>query len=132
MDFRKSLPFKSYGEKKPIYKLVRAPREQFSRTFWTTDTQDLLEAQPVSQILLQTLATSAARVKKAAASTASYLRACANFHPRMRFILQYNAHVEYYSPLCLWPYFVHSPHTPCARTWNYGGALRCLEVHWAI
>ena len=23
-------------------------------------------------------------------------------------------------------------HTPCARTWNYGGALRCLEVHWAI
>ena len=22
--------------------------------------------------------------------------------------------------------------TPCARTWNYGGAQRCLEVHWAI
>ena len=50
--------------------------------------------------------TSAARVKResSTATTASYLRACANFHPRMRFILQ-------------------RMYIPCARTWNYGGAL---------
>ena len=62
VDFRKSLPFKSYGEKKPICKLVSS-REPFSRTFWTNETQELLEAQPVSRILLQTLASSAASVK---------------------------------------------------------------------
>ena len=110
MDFRKSLPFKSYGEKKPIYKLVRAPCEQFSRTFWTTDTQDLLEAQPVSQILLQTLATSAAGVKKAAALTASYLRACANFHPRMRFILQYMLALSI-TLHCVYGHTVYTHHT---------------------
>ena len=55
MDFRKTLPFKGYGEKKPICKLVIAHREPFSRTFWTNETQELLEAQPVSRILLQTL-----------------------------------------------------------------------------
>ena len=43
-----------YGEKKPICKLVIAHREPFSRTFMTNETQELLEAQPVS---LQTLAT---------------------------------------------------------------------------
>ena len=44
VDFRKTLPFKSYGEKKAICKLHRQP---FSRTFWTYET---LEAQPVSRI----------------------------------------------------------------------------------
>ena len=38
------------------------------------------------------------------------------------------ARVEY-SPL-FWPYCVHSPHSTYAR--RPGGALRCLEVHWAI
>ena len=63
VDFRKTVPFKSYGEKKPICILVVPHREPFSRTFWTNETQELLEAQPVSRILLQTLATSAAGVK---------------------------------------------------------------------
>ena len=52
MDFRKTLPFKGDGEKKPICKLVIAHREPFLRTFWTNETQELLEAQPVSRILL--------------------------------------------------------------------------------
>ena len=63
VDIRKTLPLKSYGEKKPICKLVIAHREPFSRTFWTNETQELLEAQPVNRILLQTLATGAAGVK---------------------------------------------------------------------
>ena len=54
MDFRKTLPFKSYGEKKPICKLVIAHLEPFARTFLTKETQELLEALPVSRILLAT------------------------------------------------------------------------------
>ena len=57
VEFRKTLPFKSYGE------LVIAFREPFSRTFWSNETHELLEAQPVSRILLQTLATGATGVK---------------------------------------------------------------------
>ena len=60
VDFWKSLPFKSYGEKKPLCKLVIARRKSFLRTFWTNET--VLVAQPVNRILLQTLATIAARV----------------------------------------------------------------------
>ena len=56
VDFRKTLLFKSYAEKKPVCKLVIAHREPFSRT---------TEAQPVSRILLQTLATGTAGVKQA-------------------------------------------------------------------
>ena len=54
MDFRKSLPFKSYGVKKPICKSVRAP---FSRSFGTNETQQLREGQLVGRMLLQRLAT---------------------------------------------------------------------------
>ena len=63
VDFRKTLPFNSYGEKKLICKLVIAHCEPFLRTFWTNETHELLEAQPVSQILLQTLATGATGLK---------------------------------------------------------------------
>ena len=61
MDSRKSLPFKSYGVKKP----VRARREPFSRTFGTNETQQLREGQLVGRILLQRLATGATGVKQA-------------------------------------------------------------------
>ena len=53
MDFRKSLPFKSYGVKKP-----------FSRSFGTNETQQLREGQLVGRMLLQRLATGATGVKQ--------------------------------------------------------------------
>ena len=62
MEFRKSLPFKSYGVKKPICKCVRARREPFSRTFGNTQ---LREGQLVGRMLLQRLATGATDVKQA-------------------------------------------------------------------
>ena len=65
MDFRKSLPFKSYGVKKPICKCLRACREPFSHTFGTNETQQLREGQLVGQMLLQRLATGASGVKQA-------------------------------------------------------------------
>ena len=65
MDFRKSLPFKSYGVKKPICKCVRARREPFSRTFGTSETQQLHEGQLVGRMLLQRLATGATGMKQA-------------------------------------------------------------------
>ena len=65
MDFRKNLPFKSYGVKKPICKLVRTHREPFSRSFGTNETQQLREGQLVGRMLLQRLATGATGVKQA-------------------------------------------------------------------
>ena len=59
MDFRKNLPFKSYGVKKPICKLDRAHREPFSPTFGINGTQEQLERQLVSRKLLQALSTGA-------------------------------------------------------------------------
>ena len=56
MDFRKKLPFKSYGVKKPICKLVRAHRQPLSRSFGTNETQQLREGQLVGRMLLQRLA----------------------------------------------------------------------------
>ena len=41
------ISIKSYGEKKAICKLVIAHHEPFSRTFWTNETQELLQAQSV-------------------------------------------------------------------------------------
>ena len=70
MDFRKSLPFKSYGEKRPTCQLVIAHCELFSRTFWTNETQEILEAQPVSRILLYWCRRRKISEKKAAAYTA--------------------------------------------------------------
>ena len=65
MDFRKNLPFKSYGVKKPICKLVRAHRQPLSRSFGTNETQLLREGQLVGRMLLQRLATGATGVKQA-------------------------------------------------------------------
>ena len=58
--FRKSLPFKSYGVKKP-----------FSRSFGTNETQQLREGQLVGRMLLQRLATGATGVKQARYSQGS-------------------------------------------------------------
>ena len=55
--FEKAFRYKSYGEKKPICKLVRAHREPFSRIFGTNETQQLREGQLVGRMLLQRLAT---------------------------------------------------------------------------
>ena len=65
VDFRKNLPFKSYGVKKPICKLVRAHRQPLSRSFGTNETQQLREGQLVGRMLLQRLATGATGVKQA-------------------------------------------------------------------
>ena len=65
MDFRKNLPFESYGVKKAICKCVRAHREPFSRSFWNNETQHLRDGQLVGQMLLQRLATGATGVKQA-------------------------------------------------------------------
>ena len=51
MEFRKNLPFKSYGVKKPICKLVRAHRQPLSRSFGTNETQQLREGQLVGRIV---------------------------------------------------------------------------------
>ena len=65
MDFRKNLPFESYGVKKPICKSVGAHRVPFSRTFGTSETQELLEGRLVGRMLLQRLAAGATGVKQA-------------------------------------------------------------------
>ena len=65
MEFRKNLPFKSYGVKKPICKWVRAHRPPLSRSFGTDETQQLREGQLVGRMLLQRLATGANGVKQA-------------------------------------------------------------------
>ena len=65
MEFRKNLPFKSYGVKKPICKCVRAHRQPLSRSFGTDKTQQLREGQLVGRMLLQRLATGANGVKQA-------------------------------------------------------------------
>ena len=57
VEFRKNLPFKSYGVKKPICKCVRTHREPFLRSFGTNETQQLREGQLVGRMLLQRLAT---------------------------------------------------------------------------
>ena len=62
MDFRKNLPFKSYGVKKPR---VGAHREPFSRTFGTSEPQELLEGRLVGRMLLQRLPAGATGVKQA-------------------------------------------------------------------
>ena len=62
MDSLKNLQFKSFGVKKPICKLVRAP---FSRSFGTNETQQLREGQLVGRMLLQRLSTGATGVKQA-------------------------------------------------------------------
>ena len=49
VEFRKTLPFKSYGVKKPLCKCVRTHREPFSRSFGTNETQQLLEGQLVGR-----------------------------------------------------------------------------------
>ena len=65
MEFRKNLPFESYGVKKPICKGVRAHRQPLSRSFGTDETQQLREGQLVGRMLLQRLATGANGVKQA-------------------------------------------------------------------
>ena len=61
--FSKKPSVQKLWRQKTNMQLVIAHCEPFSRTFWTNETQELLEAQPVSRILLQTLATVAAGVK---------------------------------------------------------------------
>ena len=62
MEFRKNLPLKSYGVKKPICKSNRQP---LSRSFGTNETQQLREGQLVGRMMLQRLATGATGVKQA-------------------------------------------------------------------
>ena len=57
MEFRKNLPLKSYGVKKPICKLVGAHRQPLSRSFGTNETQQLREGQLVGRMRLATGAT---------------------------------------------------------------------------
>ena len=76
------MDFQSYGEKKPICKLVSS-REPFSRTFGTNETQQLREGQLVGRMLLQSLATGATGVKQAryrqgpTSGSEALVRACA-------------------------------------------------------
>ena len=85
VDFRKTLPFKSYSVKKPICKLVRAHREPSSRTFGTNGGLQLPKAQLVGRMLLQRLATGATGVKQVrytplclpSPGATRYVRACA-------------------------------------------------------
>ena len=60
MEFRKNLPFKSYGVKKELELTV----SRF-RSFGTDETQQLREGQLVGRMLLQRLATGANGVKQA-------------------------------------------------------------------
>ena len=62
VEFRKNLPFKSYGVKKPICKSHRQP---LSRSFGTNETQQLREGQLVGRMMLRRLATGATGVKQA-------------------------------------------------------------------
>ena len=95
MDFRKSLPFKSYGVKKPICKLVRVSREPFSRTFGTNETQQLCEGQLVGRMLLQRLATGATGVKRARYRQGS-TRAARHSYAHAQYL--YTACLVYYGP----------------------------------
>ena len=54
MEFRKNLPFKSYGVEKPR---VGAHHQPLSRSFGTNESQQLREGQLVGRMLLQRLAT---------------------------------------------------------------------------
>ena len=63
MDFRKKIPFESYGVKKPIGWFF--PPAFFTRTFGTSETQELLEGRLVGRMLLQRLAAGATGVKQA-------------------------------------------------------------------
>ena len=60
MEFRKNLPFKSYGVEKH-----GAHRQPLSRSFGTNETQQLREGQLVGRMLLQMQATGATGVKQA-------------------------------------------------------------------
>ena len=64
MEFRKNLPFKSYGVEKPICKCIGAHRQPLSRSFGTNETQQIREGQLVGRMLLQRLATGATGVNK--------------------------------------------------------------------
>ena len=81
MDFRKNLPFESYGVKKPICKC----------TFGTNETQQLREGQLVGRMLLHRLATGATGVKQAryrlrpTRGSEALVRACAVY---MRMLLR--------------------------------------------
>ena len=65
MEFRKNLPFKRYGVKKPICKCFGAHRQPLSRSFGTNETQQLREGQLVGRMMLHRLATGATGVKQA-------------------------------------------------------------------
>ena len=82
MEFRKNLPLKSYGVKKPICKLVRAHRQPLSRSFGTDETQQLREGQLVGRMLLQRLATGANGVKQGEGLLEVLVRACAVYTQR--------------------------------------------------
>ena len=80
MEFRKNLPLKSYGVKKPICKCVEAHRQPLSRSFGTNETQQLREGQLVGRMMLHRLATGATGVKQARyrrRPTEALARACA-------------------------------------------------------
>ena len=90
MEFRKKLPFKSYGVKKPICKCFRTHREPFSRSFGTNETQQLREGQLVGRMLLQRLATGATAVKQARYRRGP-TRGAARHSTRMRSIIPNSA-----------------------------------------
>ena len=88
MEFRKKLPFKSYGVKKPICKLVGAHRQPLSLSFGTNETQQLREGQLVGRMMLQRLANGATGVKQAryrrrpTRGSEALVRACALYTQR--------------------------------------------------
>ena len=58
MEFRRNLPFKSYG-------VIKQYANELERSFGTNETQQLREGQLVGLMLLQRLATDATGVKQA-------------------------------------------------------------------
>ena len=65
MDFRKSLPFKSYDVKSQYANELELSASRFRCTFGTKETQQLREGQLMGRMLLQRLATGATGVKQA-------------------------------------------------------------------
>ena len=92
MEFRKNLPLRSYGVKKPICKCIRAHRQPLSRSFGTNETQQLREGQLVGRMMLQRLATGATDVKQAryrrrpTRGSEALVRACAVLYTTLVYV----------------------------------------------
>ena len=122
MDFQKTLPFKSYGEKKLICKLVIA--HLCALTGPTKHSSFLKHSQSVGTCYR-------CNWRKISDGSVDRLR----LSTRMRYFhcLAINAHALSFAltPHCLYTHHTHHTH-PMQGPGTMVGALRCLEVHWAI